>query len=296
MPDSVILILSLLACLLNCTIRKFYTAKWPDTPASRHIINAVNSVTAAVILFFWGGISSVSVFTVLLGIAFGVVTALQTVCSLKAYSLGSWAYTTVITSLSMLIPALSGCLFWQEQLLWPQIIGIVLLVVCLFLSVEKDEKDKEKKAVSLRWLLFCAIAFLMGGLIGVMQKVHQSSDYKEELNAFLVISFAVSFLYSGVCSLKGMKSEIALRSKKEWALILPLLVLGGAGVAVNNKLNLYLSGVMDSAVFFPVFNGANLIATMLLAIWLFRERLSRRQWIGIAIGIVSVILLCNPFA
>ena len=55
------------------------------------------------------------------------------------------------------------------------------------------------------------------------------------------------------------------------------------------------SGVMDTAVFFPIVNGGGLVLTAALAMIVFRERLTRRQWIGMLLGILSVILVCDPF-
>lgn len=74
------------------------------------------------------------------------------------------------------------------------------------------------------------------------------------------------------------------------------MIVSGACVAVNNKFNLYLSGVMDSAVFFPVVNGGGLVLTTLAAVLLFKEKLSKKQWIGVVLGIASVVFLCDPFA
>ena len=75
----------------------------------------------------------------------------------------------------------------------------------------------------------------------------------------------------------------------------PVAVLSGVALALNHKFNLYLSGIMPSAVFFPLVNGVQLIAATLVSLFLFRERLSVKQWIGMAIGAVAVIVLCNPF-
>ena len=206
---------------------------------------------------------------------------------------GPWAYTSVIISLSAMIPALSGTLFWNERIVWPQIVGMVLMVGCLVLSV--DNKPDQKKA-SFRWLSYCLIAFVCTGMIGVMQKWHQNSDAKAELNAFLVIAFLVSFVYSAVSwgVLHRRSGENIGRTFGSW---LPVILLLGGGVcaAVNNKLNLYLSGVMESAVFFPVVNGGGLVLTTAAAVLFFRERLTRRQWIGLSLGILSVIFVCNPF-
>jgi drug/metabolite transporter (DMT)-like permease len=75
-----------------------------------------------------------------------------------------------------------------------------------------------------------------------------------------------------------------------------MMIVCGICIAVNNVLNLYLSGAMDSAVFFPIVNGGGLILTTLSALILFKEKLSVKRWIGIIFGIVAVILLCNPFS
>ncbi len=290
------LTVSMIAALIGGIIRKFYTERYGGVGSARHIYNATTSVMAALVLFLWGGISSISAFTLILGIVFGIVTAVQQITTLEAMENGPWAYTTVITSLSMLIPTLSGALIWHENISAWQIIGILFMVVCLILSVE-NSGDTEKRKASFRWLLFCAIAFLCTGGIGVMQKWHQSSSYKEELNAFLVIAFAVSFLYSAMMALFLKRKEPPQESTQNvsWlirALPWAMMVVGGVCVALNNKLNLYLSGAMDSAVFFPLVNGGGLILTTLSAFLLFRERLTLKQWLGLASGTVAVLLLC----
>ena len=73
------------------------------------------------------------------------------------------------------------------------------------------------------------------------------------------------------------------------------MVAGGGCLAVNNKLNLYLSGVMDSAVFFPLVNGGGLVLTVVTALFVFKERLTVKQWIGVVVGIVAVIFLCPKY-
>ena len=168
------------------------------------------------------------------------------------------------------------------------------MVVCFILSVDFKEKGN---SVNKKWLISCAIAFVCTGLIGVMQKWHQSSPYKEELDIFLVISFAFSFLSSLIMwavfrmKNKEIKTE---EGKQSIAAFLPLffMVVSGICVALNNKLNLFLSGTMDSAVFFPIVNGGGIALTLLSSIIIFRERLAKQQWIGILFGVASILLLC----
>lgn len=72
------------------------------------------------------------------------------------------------------------------------------------------------------------------------------------------------------------------------------LACGVAG-CVYNRLNIYLSGAMANAVFFPLFNGGNIILSTLAGWLLFREKLSKMQMAGIACGMVAVVLVSNFF-
>ncbi|MBO5737289.1 MAG: EamA family transporter [Clostridia bacterium] len=311
MTESILLIISLAACLSSGVLRKMYTNRLAGNPFANQVFNFITSVSATIVLLCWGGFSGFSWFTFFLAIAFGVCTALQQVSMLKAMDCGPWSYTSVIIALSTLIPALSGVLIWKESLHWAQIIGIILMVFCFLLSVDMN---KETKAASVKWLIWCVIAFLCTGFIGVMQKWHQSSAVKLELNTFLIFAFMISSVYSlASCivikrnSMRNLSFKKAFFGeekieqssfilKKEVILLMVIMVVTGVGCAINNKLNLYLSGIMDSAVFFPIFNGGNLVLTTVLARVLFKEKLSYKQWIGLIIGIISVLFLANPFA
>ena len=48
-------------------------------------------------------------------------------------------------------------------------------------------------------------------------------------------------------------------------------------------------------MFFSIVNGGGLVLTTLAAVLLFKEKLSVKQWIGVAVGTASVVLLCDPF-
>jgi len=299
-PVPINLIISMAFALLGSIAKKYYIRSEGGGLKNVFLYNGVGCIVSAVILFLWGGIGSVSLFTLLLGILFGIITSLQAVLNLKALEIGPLSYTTVIISCSTLITALSGAMFFGESIAIVQYIGIGTMLISLFLSVEK--KNEGKKA-SAKWLIVCLLAFACSGGIGLMQKIHQSSQYKDELNAFLVIAFSSAFVFSALTlivlyvtnkSKDISKNESETKSVK-W-LIIGNMLLGGVCVAVNNKLNLYLSGVMDSAVFFPIVNGGGVALVTLAAVVIFREKLTLKQWIGIAFGVVSIVFLCNPFA
>ena len=301
MTRAIILILSLTAALVGSITKKYYTDKEPTGLSGGFVFNAVSSLIAAVVLLCWGRFGTLSIFTLVLGVAFGAVTALQGITNIAALQVGPMSYTSVIISFSTLISALSGVMFFDERLDWPQIVGIVLMLASFVLATKND--GNEKKA-NLKWIFLCLIAFIATGGIGVMQKVHQSSTFKDELNAFLIVAFVSSAIICAIFStiLKKRESRFSgekakeKKSKKQVWLLLEIMIASGVCVAVNNKFNLYLSGVMDSAVFFPIVNGGGLVLTTIVAVLLFKEKLTIKQWIGVVIGIGSVVFLCNPFA
>ena len=299
MRSMILLICSMTVNLIGTVTKKHIINKTQDAVLVGHIYNLLASLTAAIALLCMNGFSLPSLFTVVLAVVFGVITALQQVSNIQALKLGPLSYTSVIGSLSTMIPTLCGAIIWGETIAVIQWVGILLMVGCFLLSVSSDA---EQKKTSARWLIYCAILFVCTGGIGVMQKWHQSTVYKDELDAFLLIAFAFSTVYSAALLVHHLKSQehgnvravCTQAGIRTWVLI--LIVVGGICAALNNKWNLYLSGVMDSAVFFPVVNGGGLILTTLSAVVLFRERLRTKQWIGMLIGTAAVICLCNPFA
>ena len=292
------LTLSLLAGLLGNVCKKFYTLNKKLSVSGGFIFNAITSITAGIVLLCWGGFGNTSTFTILLGIAFGVVTALQGITNIVALQWGPMSYTSVIISFSTIISALSGVAFFNESLHWPQIVGIVFMLASFVLATKKDDSDKK---TNFKWFIMCLIAFFATGFIGVMQKVHQTSTHATELSSFLIIAFLTSAILCSIFAIffkKPAQQDDQPSTSKKLVFLIPLAVtlVCGICVAVNNKFNLYLSGVINSAVFFPIVNGGGLILTTLAALLLFREKLTLKQWIGLTLGIISVIFLCNPFA
>ena len=298
LPVVALFVITMAANLISQITKNSFVKKYASA-ADKYLFIAFGGIVSVAVLFLFGGIKTLSPFTVLTACGFGALTLIQSYFMLRAYDSGSFAYTSVIVSLSTIIPAFSGAIFWNETLYLTQIAGIVLLVLCFALCVGKD---KEKKQMSVKWLACVFLAFLSTGFIGVMQKVHQSSAYADELNGFLIISFLISALAAEICAVLALKRKKTEQNDnadgeekpaKGVGYFLPI-VLSGVGVALNNVINLYLSGKVDSAVFFPIVNGGGLILVTLCAVVLYREKLSVKQWAGIIVGIISVVLLSNP--
>lgn len=294
-PVLILFVITLGANLIGGLVRTCYSKKISSTMDGYHLFNAVSSLVCGItLLILSGGNFQLSTYTIFMAILFGIITALQQITNSAALALGPWSYTSVIISLSTVITALSGALFFDETIRNTQFLGIGLMVVCLILSVKKEEGDKKKK--SIRWFLVCIISCILCGGVGIMQKMHQSSDHRNELTMFLIIAFICSFVFSGanlIISKIRKKENTLLFDKKTAPLLLAaLFIFGGIGIALNNLINLYLSGVVDSAIFFPVVNGGGLILITIASLVFFEEKLAVKQWIGMGFGIAATLLLC----
>jgi len=240
------------------------------------------SVYAVCILIF--GILTlngiVSLYTVLLGILFGVVTALSNLYKMLALSKGPMHITLLITTSSMIIPTLSG-IFFGEKFSFLKLLVVFVLIYFIYLSIGKSKDSKINKV----WCLYCLLAFILIGSIGIIQKIHQTSSHKSEISAFLFVSFFISLIISGL----RVKDKKNFKVKKN---LIPLAMICGVCTFTMNFLNLKLSGLLPSQLFFPLVNGSAIVLSSAMSVVLFKEHLSKRQTIGLVGGILSLIAIC----
>lgn len=295
LPVIYLLITSFLVTVVAYITNSLYAKKISSTKSDFYFFLVTQSIVGGItILLISEKAPSASVFSVLLGILFGAVCTMQNLTYLKALAIGPFSYTTVMVSLSTVIPTLSGCIFWSETISTAQIIGIVLMIICIALSPETKSNSDTKKA-SLKWILLALSSTVLNGAVGVLQKVHQSSVYKEELPVFLIAAFITMLIIAvGILVVRKIKykndPDAKISVKFKWSHILILL---GEGIALGfaHVVNLFLSGKLPAAVLFPIINICPLVLTTAAATVIFRERLSAKRWVGLAIGIISTAFI-----
>ena len=298
-PLPLLLAVTMAACLGAAILKNYFNKKVSDTNRACQLFNIGSSISCAIFIIAYSGFRlEGSVYTLLIGSAFGIVTALSAIFNFLALSVGPLSYTTVMMTSSTVITALSG-LFLGERISVFKWFGIALMAVCVILATPKSKDDANKKA-SVKWLIYSAIAALFSAGVGLIQKIHQKSEHSGELTLMLFVAFIFSTLFSVVLYFIYRRKDAPVFSaslsketkKKLIMLILAVLIVAGISIALNNIINLYLVGVLDSAIFFPIVNGGHLILTTLAGLVLFREKLTSRQWIGILSGIAAGFLLC----
>ena len=65
----------------------------------------------------------------------------------------------------------------------------------------------------------------------------------------------------------------------------------GAVLAEGNLLLTVLAGRVDSSYLFPLVQGSIIVGVALCSALLFREKLSPRGWLGIALGVAAIVTI-----
>ena len=293
LPLIVLFILSLAGFLSAESLKCSYNKNRAGGSADSYFYTALVSATAGIAALALSGFKlSFSPFSVLLGLLFGVAVMGNIVASSLAIQVGPWSYTTVMVSLGIVIPSFSGALFFHETLSWLDFLGLGFMVVCFICSVKKDPNEKKS---NLGWLVLSIIAMLSISVVGLLQKTHQSSAHKDEIGVFLTVAFLTSALLSALAYLllrKKGATEAGEAAKGNRMRALYIIFGAGVATAFNHTINLFLSGALDSVVFFPVMCGGELIGVTLISVLFFKERLTRVQWLGLASGAFASLLLC----
>lgn len=277
-----LLVTSVVSMVLNNSLLSDASKKYLHGRTDIYRFNSFTYFICILLFAFLAIGNSFSLYTILLGVLFGAVTMLSNFYRTLALSNGPTHITILITTASMIIPTMSGVVMGLEQFKVLKLCAIIVLIFFIYLCAKQDKSSGVGKA----WAVYCALAFIFQGVIGVIQKVHQTSSHKGELFPFLFVSFTVSFLFAAFMGYKkGTDTKFVFKHYV-------VSVICGICVFTMNYLNLKLSGVLPSQLFFPAVNGSTIIFTSLVSVLIFKEKLTKRQTVGIVGGLLSLVLIC----
>lgn len=217
--------------------------------------------------------------TVLCGTGYGISLCLSTHMGFKAFAYGPMSLTSVIASFSLLIPLFFGICCWKESLTAFGIVGILMLLCSILLI-----RGKSDGTISFRWLLYATATLLANGICSIIQKYHQlqfPSQYGTEFMLFAWLCVALMLLLA----------PIAARSDSLPFQPNPAGLAAGALNGAANYIVLRLAATENASVLFPIVSATNILASWLIGIVLFKEKLTVLQTIGLLLGIASIVLL-----
>ena len=185
--------------------------------------------------------------------------------------------SSVFMKLGLLVPLVLSIVFFAEVPTWMQIAGFIIAVAAIILINLQKSSENSRMGLGLVALL------IAGGCADAMSKVYEQFGASSLSSRFLFYTFVVAFVLC-TCYMLIKKQRIG----KNEALF---GVLIGIPNFFSAKFLLVSLGSIPAVVAYPTFSVATILLVSLVGVAVFKEKLSKRQYAGIAAILVSLVLL-----
>ena len=195
------------------------------------------------------------------------------------------AITAISSRMSVIIPVGLGFIIFGDTATFYKITGIIIGLAAFYLTFKKDKPVmKITGHTLLPFFLFIAV-----GVNDSLMKVAEHYFIIDDFVVFLATAFAVALII-------GIILLIAKPGKTNKPFAVKNAIAGIILGLLNWYSTLYfLKGldIFQVSFFVPVFNVGVVALSAITGYIVFRERLSRLNWIGIALAILAIILIAQ---
>ncbi|MBI1288787.1 MAG: EamA family transporter [Flavobacteriales bacterium] len=196
------------------------------------------------------------------------------------------AISSVANKMSLVIPVVAGIVLYGERLLGLKLVGVVAAVV----SVAMVTYPKKGVHIEPKFLILPLVIFVGSGFLDTFFKYVETTQLGEnEVEIFSASLFLMAaFVGLSVLLFKRFSKNETLETKS---------IVAGFALGIPNYFSIHFLLMalnipnLESTIVFPINNTGIVLLSTLLAILLFRERLSKLNWGGIALAVASIILI-----
>ena len=264
--------------------------------ADRYYFNGLLFAFIVLILLLYGGIPSASAETVMLAALGGACSVLFQASYVAALASGPVSLTVVLNNLGISLVMLYEAFVYDASITNIQILGSALLVVSMIMCISKNDF---KQKIRIHWVFTVFVCMAFNGILAILASVHQHTDVKQETSQFVLYQYIfaalISFFLYFLIKQRNVGIKKALTSRGR-SFDLNVLSVGGALTAamllcIFQISNLYIIRVVNPMILYPLRTGLNSLMMTLVGIFIFRDKLSVWQYIGIALGVASAVTL-----
>lgn len=219
--------------------------------------------------------------SVALGLLFIMIFNLMAITTQKS----GLSVVSVATKMSVVIPVLFGVFYYKEVLGIYKIIGIIIALVAVYLASVKSDTTLKKSN-----LILPVLVFLGSGAIDTSLKFIEDAYVSE---GDVSIFSATVFVSAGTIGLliigyQVIKGSFTFEFKN---------IIAGICLGVPNYFSIYMlvkalrHPDFESSTLFTINNVAIVMVSTFLGILLFKETLASKNWVGILLAVVSILLV-----
>ena len=178
----------------------------------------------------------------------------------------------------MILPAVTGIIFYDEPLTVGKGICYVLILLSLLLSVKKDKKTSG-------YIYYMGV-FMLNGLSGVLSTIFQNAPYEKTSEAGYSMLIALIALIICLIFLPFVKGDGKKLTKKA------ILSMGGYGVLCRggNYLLLIALAHLPASAQYPFVTGGVMIISTIICCFT-ANKPSKREILGVGIAFAALLIL-----
>ena len=228
----------------------------------------------------------------LLSLCYGVDLALTGILTAMCFACGPMSLTSVITNACVLLPIAVGCIWYDEIMTLPQIVGCLLLAATFVLSAVTPKKNGRRESIQPRWYLLVFLAFFFNGMGAVLLNIYGRVAAAGQRNSYLAVGYFVSALVylANYWMIRKQTGPVAF--KQILRPILPLLLLmSSMGGFLGNSILMSLNTVMPASLLYPLVNGGIAVIVAIASCVIFREKLTLQRLMTILVGLSAIVAL-----
>jgi len=227
-----------------------------------------------------------------------VICAVCTTVFQTAYAMalreGPVSLTVLIVNFHVLVTTAASIIMFGDPIFLTQILGIIALVISLLLS--RSSSSDEKK-VSGKWVMLIIVSIVSVSLFTIVQKLYATTDSNIENSdtTFICFMYISASIFSAIVftlrSCLGKKEKSTYLFKKTNLNVLLYAVLTGLSLGIHQRFYMIGLANISGTLMFPTTAGLQSLIMTFIGIVLFRDKLSRRQMVGVVFGILCVALM-----
>ncbi len=244
---------------------------------------AVNYVVCVALSLVYSGVGKVSLQAEGFGFALGT-GAVNGVLYLAGFVLhqinikkNGVVMSATFMKLGLMVPVLMSAQLFEESMKEVQIVGLVLAILAILLI------NLEKESTNMQFKFGLIILLLVNGFANGMSKIYEHYGKEAYSSHFLLFTFGVACILS----------IILIIVKKER--ITKYHLIYGVAIGVPNyycsKFLLESLKNIPAVIAYPTSSVGGIVLVSLVGLFLFKEKLGKRQWIAIGLILIALALL-----
>ncbi len=213
------------------------------------------------------------------------------------------AVASVAGKMSVTIPIIFGVFLYDESIGFIKIIGVLLALTSVYLASAKSDTA----SVNLKDLKYPILLFLGSGCIDTLLKYMEISYVsKSAIPMFLATIFGCAFIFGCFfMALQVLKSLIldkkikSIQRKQEEGKQILKNIIAGIVLGIPNYYSMAFlikalkTEGLESSTLFTINNVSVVILTTIFALVFFKEKLVKKNWIGIGLAVISILVVAS---